>query len=397
MSHPGPWQVTEGNLFPVVPILEEGARGYVQLRPSVFDGSAALPGQELEAFARAMWQQVRDHNPRYGDAYDILAIKTIASDRKPFVIEIDECLRISGVKPKKGGAGRRGGYESEQRRDMYQAVMGVANAELSITVERYEGERGKRRKMAREYTGRAYAVTDVAANVMLDGSRDVRAIYVTPGLAHGLHLVGPGRQVAMISAAIFRLDPYRQAPESFLGKYLSWLWKTQARSAGYARPHRVATLLENCHLETDAEKPILTLRRLEKALATLGAEGIIAGWRYSDMAPGTSWEERDRPAKGWAAEWLRATITIEPPAAIRAHYAPLERSAPAAITPQAGALGERLKATRARLKLSQAAAAEACELPQQSYSRAERTGSASRENRGKLEAWLSASSPPESE
>ena len=53
-------------------------------------------------------------------------------------------------------------------------------------------------------------------------------------------------------------------------------------------------------------------------------------------------------------------------------------------------LGDRLSETRKRLNLTQAAAAEACDVPQQTYSRAERTGSASRENRRKLETWLAA-------
>lgn len=391
ISHSDAWQEVEGNPWPVAVIESDAANGYVQLSPPMLDGVTAMPSAEIATFAQVMWQQVSDHTILNGDAYDILAIKTVENNGKPFVIEIDEALRMRGMKPKKGGAGRRGGYEPEQRRDMYRAFRSVANVRLTVTVAGHEASaKGTRRPVVREYAGRAYTLNDTAANVMLDGSRDVRAVFVAPGLAHGLHLLGPGRQVALISAAILSLDPYREAPESFLGKYLTWQWKSQARRAGYARPYRVKTLLKNCHLALDTTRPHRTRARLEKTLHKLQAIGALAGWRYE------SWNLGDARARRWAPEWLEATIIVEPPTAIVEHYAPLQtHSEPAALpASQSAPLPERLRETRARLKLTQETAAEACDLAQQTYSRAERGAGVSAANRRKLEAWLATNELP---
>jgi DNA-binding XRE family transcriptional regulator len=234
-------------------------------------------------------------------------------------------------------------------------------------------------------------VSSVEYQARLDGSIDVDRVIFAPGEILALFLWGPGRQVALLSAKALHFNPRTQAPEKELTRYLATLWRIRASTGTYGDPIRVGTLLERARLEL-REKPILTLRRLEKVLNTLQAEGVTGRWRYSEHTPGASWEDTDRPARGWVEEWLQASITIEPPPAIRSHYAPIgaRGARPAAIAPQAAALGDRLSETRKRLNLTQAAAAEACDVPQQTYSRAERTGSASRENRRKLETWLAA-------
>jgi DNA-binding XRE family transcriptional regulator len=384
ISHDSVWSKSEETPFPVALISDSEAHGYVQLRPAALDEIRVIPGSELADFAAAMWQQVGEHSPRNGDAYDILAIKTIESRGKPFVIEIDEMLRMSGVRPKKGGSGRRGGFEPEQRQQMWRAVQSTFNAEITIDTNPYRGEGKQRRKTRERYVGRPWALVERREHVMLDGSEDVRIIHVAPGLAQGLYLLGPGRQVALLSAEIFALDPYRQAPESFLAKYLSWQWKAQAFRGQFGRPYRVETLLENCHLEHDSERPHRTRERLEKALNTLHERGITAGWHYA------TWKLGDAPARGWAGEWRQTTIIVDPPPAIREHYAQLRttRVPTDLAAPPLSGLSSRLRETRERLKLSQAAAAEACDLPPQTYSRAERTGKASQENLHKIETWL---------
>ena len=109
-------------------------------------------------------------------------------------------------------------------------------------------------------------------------------------------------------------------------------------------------------------------------------------------APAPRWADLLAAARlaeevGFDSVWLGDHLLVREP-----DEAPIgaRGARPAAIAPQAAALGDRLSETRKRLNLTQAAAAEACDVPQQTYSRAERTGSASRENRRKLETWLAA-------
>lgn len=395
---PGAFQERDGHPWPVAPINAPTAKGQIELKPPMLDSFPAIPAEELAALAAEMVKQASELSPLEADMLDALCHEWIMQARTPdarAVVGIDKLLKHRGIKPKKGGNGRRGGYEPEQRREIINALARLQSiwldfAELDTYVNN-GGKSKKTRKTRRAIKSRAFIFTTFIGQQRLDGSLDVDTVTFSLGELLALFLWGQeGRQTALLSAKALHYDPYREGPEKALCRYLSWQWKVRVNGGTYLCPYRVATLLENAGLPLNERKPTRTLARLEKALDTLRRDGVITSWRYE------SWAIGDTPAHGWAPLWLQALVIIEPPDAITTHY--IEHIRGAALVEVAGAsLPERLRATRARLGLSQAAAAEACDMPQQTYSRAERGAGVTPENAAKLEAWLAQHAPAASE
>lgn len=386
---PDAFERYDGNPWPVALINETDAKGAIEMRPPHTDGLAMLPPDELAAMGEEMFAQTRQLSQLEAHTLDALChlwMQRAGHPEARVLVTIDELLALRGLKPKRGGAGRRGGYEIEQRWEILRALYRIQTLSFRIDeLATYEDSGAKskkrRRQTRRAVTGPAFVLTGAAGQVRLDGSLDVDRVNVTPGDVLALYLSGPGRQTAIIDGKILQLDPYRQEPESRLARACSWLWRIRATKGTYSDPLRVETLLTEAGLQLDKGKPVRTRERLEKALDTLRREGIIEAWRYK------SWNLGDAPRVGWAEPWLRELVIIEPPASVTGYYAEHLRGALPAGKP--ASLAGRLRETRERLGLTQAQAAEAADLSQQAYSRAEREKGISRENRGKLEAWLS--------
>ncbi len=392
LARPGTFQRVEGSPWPTALIDETAARGQAQLRPAAADETPLLPPEDVEAWARQMWRHRDELSPLDADALDALAHRWLQEARHPeaaVTVDVDELLALRGLKPKQGGQGRRGGYEPEQRREMLLALAHVQNvwltmAELDVTEEDAKGRRRRTTKQAVQ--SRPFVITDRMGQVRLDGSLDVQAIIFRPGVVFGLFLWGPGRQTALLSAKALHFDPYRQAPEKALTRWLSWQWRIRAKHGAYTDPYRVATLLEAAGETLDHGRPTRTRERLERTLDALQAAGIAASWQYD------RWDESTTHRRGWADTWLQATVLIEPPDLIRDHYRTINHPAPAPVKPPAlaapASLAERLKVTRQRLQLSQMRATEAAGVSQKTFSRAERGDETSASPRRKLEAWL---------
>jgi len=118
-------------------------------------------------------------------------------------------LELRGIKPKKGGTGRRGGYMPAQRREMLGALARLQNVWLSLTeLETYEANgtgKGRRKATRRGITSRAFTFSTFLGHVRLDGSMDVDRVIFAPGELLALFLWGPGRQTALISAKALHL------------------------------------------------------------------------------------------------------------------------------------------------------------------------------------------------
>jgi len=393
--HPDAFQRYDGNAFPLALVDERDAKGAIEMKPPHIDGLAVLPPDEMEALANEMFRQKSELSELEADILDALCHLWMQQAQHPqarAIIDVDALLALRGLKQKKGGSGRRGGYMPEQRREMLQALARIQNLwlridELTTYAENGSTSKKHRRETRRGVTGPAFILTGAGGQVQLDGGLDIDRVSVTPGDVLALYLWGPGRQTALLSAKALQYDPYRQAPEKALTRYLSYLWRVRATRGTYREPLRVATLLEKSRIEPNNLKPDRTRKRLEKALDTLRADGVIASWRYD------GWELGTAPARGWALAWRQALIIIEPPPQIPEHYASELRGGMPMLT-DTRPLPARMKETRVRLRLSQAAAADACGLAQQTYSRAERGASLSAQNRGKIEAWLAANTLP---
>lgn len=312
-----------GTPWPVAIIGEEGkTQGQAVLRPPAVDEHVLMPLETVEAWATEMWRQRGELSDLDADALDALSaiwIVQAADPRDGAVTGVDDLLKMRGIKKKRGAEGRRGGYEPEQRADMLRALNHIQNIWLEMDgVEVYEGA-GKRRKPVRKSVqSRAFVVTDRMSQMRLDGHMDVEKFRFVPGEIFARFLMGAGRQVALLSAEALRYDPYRQKWEKRLARYLSWQWRTRARTGEYLRPYKVTTLLERAGERLNQRRPSQTKERLEKALDTLQRDGVVAGWQYADFD--SWWEEVKAKRKGWARVWLSATVVIEPPEAIKDGY-----------------------------------------------------------------------------
>jgi len=387
--YPGAFRAYDGSPFPISPINETQIRGQIELKPHSLDDFPALPPDELVTLAGEMWKYASELSELDADVMDAICHAWLTQARSPeskAIVDIDAILELRGIKPKKSGNGRRGGYMPEQRQNVLQTLSRLQSLWLQLDeAPDYQASKGSKPR-SRSIASRAFTFTDIAGQKRIDGGIDVDHVAFVPGELLARYLLGVGRQTALLSAKALRYDPYRQAPEKTLTRYLSYLWRVRATKGTYREPLRVTTLLEHSRIALD-ERPDRKRSRLEKALDTLRADGVIASWRYDGWEPGTA------PARGWASGWLQALVIIEPPAPIPAHYAGELRGGMPMLA-DARPIAERMKATRARLRLSQEAAAEACGLAQQTYSRAERGASLSAENRGKIEAWLAVNALP---
>jgi predicted XRE-type DNA-binding protein len=340
-----------------------------------------------------MWQQREALSDLDADALDALSALWLYQARTPqedAVADIDELLALRGLRAKRGGQGRRGGYMPEQRTAMLQTLNHLQNLWLDMSaLEVYDVTRTGTRRRTRTrqaIQSRAFTITDLFGQTRLDGGFDVEKFLFRPGTVFAHFLFGPGRQTALLAAQALRYDPYRQTWEKRLARYLSYQWRCKAHDGRYWQPFRVATLLAAVGTELDTRKPSRTREHLEKTLDTLLQDHVIAAWQYD------RWDEACTGSRGWAPHWLQTTLLIEPPEVIADTYHHIEQhEAPQqkGLAPMP-ALGERLKHHRKTLGLSQIQAAEQIGIDQGYLSRLER-GKArySADTQKRILHWLS--------
>jgi len=384
----------DGIPWPTAPLDKGGARGYAQLRPLAADDHRLSP-QEEEPWVQIMRRYRDELSDLDVDALDALSAIWLQQAGRPGVsalADVDDLLRMRGVKPKLSGSGRRGGYEPEQRAEMMAALSRLQSVWLDMAevdvVEETVTQTGRQssRRTKQTIQSRVFVITDRMGHKRPDGFMDVRKFIFQPGAVFAKFLSGPGRQTALLSAKALEFDPYRQVWEKRLTRYLSWQWRARAYNGNYFQPYRVKTLLEAVGGTPDAKKPSRTRDRLEKALDTLLQEGVIAGWQY-DL-----WDEATAQRQGWVKRWMQATIAIEPPDEVAEHYRSITRNNKAALLnpePEHN-LGERIRQHRQKLGLTQLQAAEQLGITQGYLSQLEhrRRRKPSPALLEKIEAWL---------
>jgi hypothetical protein len=379
----GSFAQADGSPWPTAPIDKGMARGHIQLRPVVIDTQPFMPPEDLERWTQLMWRQRGELSDLDADTLDALSALWLYQATDPndnAVANVDDLLTMRSLNRKRGGSGRRGGYMPHQRTAMLQSLARIQNLWLNMAeLETYDGDdtrRGKRRRTPRKRAilSRAFVMKDLMGQVRLDGFIDVEQFIFQPGTVFAHFLTGPGRQTALLSAKALQYDPYRQAWEKRLTRYLSWQWRCEARHGNYLQPMRIKTLLEAVGQHVNQRRLARQRARLEKALDTIQEDQVIAAWQYAKEA----------------AYWPDSTVLIEPPDRIREQYQHLERheTPRRRALPAPGTLGERLKRQRQALQLSQIQAAEQLGLHQGYYSRLERGYAApSPAVRTRLETW----------
>jgi len=387
----------EGSPFPRATLEKGGARGYAELRPVTPQRQAMMSPAEIDALAQRMWSQREELSDQDADTLDSISATWISQARNPsdrVGIYIDDLLRARGLTPKKGGTGRRGGFEPQQRTTLWRCLLHLQDLWLDIaeaTVVEKDPQ-GRRRRRTRKLQSRAFVMTDRIGQQRLDGTMDVEAIMVTPGEAFGHFLLGPGRQVALLSSKALQYDPLRQRFEKRLARFLSWQWRIGAQKGEFLRTYKARTLLEEVAMETNSRQPSRTRDRLEKALDRLQADEVISAWQYHDF------DESQLPRQGWTSQWLEARITIEAPEVIKNAYRNLDqltarpavvkaikKPAPKPIPPN---LGKRLRSKRQGLGLTQLQTAEQLGISQAYVAQIERGRNPSARVSALLQEWL---------
>ncbi len=164
------------------------AKGAIEVKPPHID-ELPLPADELEALSTQMFEQARNLSQLEAHTLDALSHIWITQATHPearAVVDIDELLALRGLKPKKSGSGRRGGYMPEQRREMLQALSRIRNLWLRIDeLATYEDNGSKtkkgRRETRRSVAGPAFVITGVGGQPRIDGGLDVDRVSFTPG------------------------------------------------------------------------------------------------------------------------------------------------------------------------------------------------------------------------
>ena len=380
--------------WPTALFERDGARGEAQLRPVAVDIQPELTQGQVAAWAQIMakqWHELSDLDADALDALSAIWLSQARSINDDAVADVDDLLAMRGLKPKRGGQGRRGGYDPDQRAAMLKALSHIQNLWLSLAdVEVIEEERGGRRgrrRVRQALQSRPFVITDRVGQVRLDGYMDVERFIFRPGKIFALFLFGPGRQTAMLSTRALQYDPYRHVWEKRLTRYLSYQWRVRASSGQYSQPYRISTLLEAVGEAVDTRNPARTRDRLEQALDNLQRDGVIAAWQYD------RWDESLARRPKWLNFWVTATILIEPPDIIRDAYHRIERhETPVSRSTLAGlaALPDQLKQHRKHLGWSQLVAAEHLGIAQSHYNRIERGQSTpSPKLQKRIDEWLS--------
>jgi DNA-binding XRE family transcriptional regulator len=382
----------DGTPWPTAPLKRNGASGYAQLRPAVMDSEPLLPEQRLQAWVTTMWRQQSELSDLDADGLDALCAIYLNQARAAddaAVADVDEILAMRGLKPKRGGQGRRGGYEPEQRAEMLKALSHIQNLWIDIgEVRVYEGAGDGRRQRSstiKTLQSRPFIITDRMGQIRLDGYLDVERFIFRPGKAFAAFLFGAGRQTGLLFQRALQYDPVRRKWEKRLTRYTSWQWQAHARGGQFVQRFAVRTLLEAVGEELNKRYPAKTRTRLEKALSTMVADGVISTWRYLD-------EPEDNGSRhGWASTWLDAEIAIEAPDMIRSYYLRSAEDAPqiASDASATAKIAERVRHHRRMLGVSQEEAARRLGIRQGHFSKVERGRvHPSAKLRSEIEAWL---------
>ncbi len=382
----------EGTPWPTASLKRNGASGYAQLRPAVMDSEPLLPGSRLQAWVTTMWRQQSELSDLDADGLDALCALYLSQARAPddaAVADVDEILGMRGLKPKRGGQGRRGGYEPEQRAEMLKALSHIQNLWIDIgEVRVYEGGGDGRRQRSstlKTLQSRPFIITDRMGQVRLDGYLDVERFIFRPGKAFAAFLFGAGRQTGLLFQRALQYDPVRRKWEKRLTRYTSWQWQAHARNGQFTQRFSVRTLLDAVGEALNERYPAKTRTRLEKALTTMKADGVITTWHYV----GKPLDGLNR--HGWGAQWLDAEIGIEAPQMIRDYYIRSVDAEPMSLVDASpsGEMAERVRHHRRMLGLSQEEAAQRLGIRQGHFSKLERGRvTPSEKLRHEIEVWL---------
>lgn len=368
-------------------------RAFAQIKPDV-EGVSFLSPEEAAKWQPIIDERVSKLDDATADCLDIISSIWLRDAKHPsdtVTIEADDFLALRGRLKHKGGAGRRGGYSLELRKEIANQLQALKTTfivvqEMKVTdpAQGRRGTYGKKQSIAMESP--VIVVTGRGGQLTLAGDVDPFMWNVRLGDVFARFLFGAGRETALIAKKALEYDPYRQKWEKRLTRYFSYLWRVRQARGSFAEPVCIKTILDELCL-SEGLRPGWVKDRLEKALDLLQADGIVKIWQYED---GTEVEGLVGK-KGWFPLWLQSRITVEPPHQIVLHYGGIEAPAkPKGVAPVVIAVdAEQITLVRKGLGLSISSAAIEIGIDKATLSRIEAGGkNPGAETRAKLAAWL---------
>lgn len=353
--------------WPHAPIKRQRVKALAIMRPT--DKDLQDPEEFLEESALRLWQEkmtaeVKKMNDETADILDgvISIYLDKAKDPSDGVwVKAKELLRMRGIRPHP-----KRGFKTDDKKRVAMSIHRLARVFIRVYEAEWEGivERdGKERKVHRTgkvdwNDGKRFIEAEIlhvegrAGVELLWGEVEYDAWCISLGKQLAPFILGPGKQMALLSRKTLEFDPMRQKYEKRLTRYLSWIWRIRAAAGDLLQPFKMRTLCEEIKLEDMKRKPGVRTARMEKALDALQDAGIIASWQYEDGYEPT----------GNFTKWLDTLVFIEPAEIHKTQAEKIERpegkpKAKAPIAPQEFDPGK-LRETRLNRNLTQLQAAE---------------------------------------
>ncbi|GEK34603.1 hypothetical protein [Kurthia sibirica] len=295
--------------FPVTTIYKGNTEGQIELRP--------LVKKNPIEFA---WHQSSTISDIDVDVFDALCNIYLSKKRVTKEVirtELVDLLKFRGLKPKRSGDGRRGGFDVKQKQQIMQSLCNIQSIYMNLSkVLSYEN--GK--PQITNLQGRTFLFKDEQFNDhQVDAEKPTKYIYFAIDDVFEAYLAGSGRQIALQHMKALHYHPVQQLYEKRLCRYLSWRWRTVARKGGFQTPNTISTMFESIGMKLNERTPSRTRERFERALDQLQLDGVIDSWQYD------KWDEIIADMKGWSRVWFETGVVIKPPKAITEQYKKIEQ------------------------------------------------------------------------
>lgn len=318
---------------------------------------------EKEAFANQAREIAKNFDPITADFHDYISYLTATNPNRelPIKFTIQDFAVFRGANPSRG-------LNRKEKLKLCQKIEPYLNTYLTIKQDKPD-KKGKYR--SGDGRGALFSLEFSLGQFDINGWVDPEmATYIgrlNTALAYDFF---GNRQTALMSKLIPKLDPYRQAVEKSLGRYLAWIWRIRQGKGDYAKPFKVSTLLKESEIPEDRRLKDIRAR-LEKALDCLASNKIIEAWQYTD-----GFNEAQASKTGGKKYYFDAQITIDPPESILDHYQGIElkgtQSKQLKAPSQKKPIGEQIKEHRLSLGLNQPMYAEKINVHKDLISRWER-------------------------
>jgi len=315
-----------GSQWPTTEIQTNSVTGQFVMKPKT---DPNLSSSEEAQLVKKIWDAHRELSDLDVDVLDILLAAwaySVQSRKELHSIRIDDIIDLRGLKKKKGGSGRRGGYYNQARIDVLRAVGRIQSFLLKVEVMEFD-PKNKRKAIRKWYESQALTVTDAwgqeAFYLNADGSTmqvtEAASFNYIPGDALTRFLFGDdgSRQTALLPLQALRYNPSTQRWEKRLTRYFTWIWRIRATQQRFVSDHSIESLL----LEVlGSKEEYLTKRldrirdRFEKAMDRLKDDEILT-WEYINY---DSFGEDNQ-------KWLKASIKVAAPDLIKTQYSEIKR------------------------------------------------------------------------